>query len=441
MGNWHIHEPDTACWPEYCFTENDVALERGIVKRESFEPAERWRDGDPDQESYTVLSCYGNDWIRSRAHSFIDETMSSLLTHQDDYGFRCIALTGQGSVSKPCYSPFDDDPIDPYHIHNAGGGNFFVNAWRSFANELKTTYSDIDDLVLSAERGHEQLIDTHVLGGKGKIFPSDYLHISGSRSFGEQPLPIMAYLYHGYTLSSYASTSPYKLWDTYQNVVDPQTGLAYEYAFPHLNYYNAMATFLYGRPSTVYIVQPNPPVNPEEMLKTMGIPSTELDENLVDDLQFLKKLIEARYFHAQKFLIYGQALKPPASTLDDPTNMVQIPFKVLQDPYVEQSTWIMRDFLRPRAVLGAWQASDGTVGLTIANYLKYVEGTGDFTLSINMSGDWGIEGDTWYVYVLHRDGPPEELLTNQPNSFTLDLPGINPETTLVLEITDTPYSL
>jgi len=277
---------DTGNW-KYTFLDE---MSRSIVKTERFAPfPRRYRDGRLDMS----CTCQGSLDILARRFGYTQEVFR-LSDFQGMAGFDVFVWSGQGSAAKACYAPADPETDPTCHRHPVGGGNFWAMRWRrAVCDALAQLRSERPNVQVSAERGHEQLIDTTVRSGHFKTYPHhDYPSLFQDELKYAQPIPLSDYLWHDLSPALGNEPSGYYPEDLMPNP-------------PHFRLEQAQ-TFLAGRCLVEQVAAPGFSEYPNDMF---GAPEERKPSCLLN-LHYLRVLVTAKALFPQ-FLTYGRFLHFP----------------------------------------------------------------------------------------------------------------------------------
>ncbi len=292
---------DTGNWRSLTY-QNEMS--RSIVKLENFGPFPRNFDAGPVTESTT---CQGSDYILEKRLGYAQEVLA-LSDFNGQAGFDVMMWSGQGTVTKACYAPADPATDITLHNHPLGGGNWWPERWR---NHIQEAYAEIrpqrPHMTISAERGHEQMLDTTVRTGHIETYPyNDYERTRGDEIAFAQPIPLNDYIWHDYGLILANKTAGYYPRDRMENPAHRRLELVQD--------------FVAGRNLTVPLAGPG--FESRFPVTDYGAPEELLPDRLLD-LRYLRVLVTARALFPQ-FLTYGRFLHAP--NIETPS--IAMPFEV-----------------------------------------------------------------------------------------------------------------
>ncbi len=291
---------DTGAWLKPTFTNE---MHRSIIKLSNFEAYPYEFYGGPTTKSVT---CQGSNYILERRLNNSKQVLS-LSDYNSEPGFDVMMWSGQGTHTKLCYAPADEETDKNLHNHFIGGGSFWSEKWReSVENARQELKGKRPDMVIASERGHEQLIDNTIRSGHGETWPyNDYERTIGDEMPHAFAIPLNDYIWHDYAPIIANKVSGYYPRNIMLNP-------------PHRRL-ELIQDFLAGRILTMPVgAEGFASTNPENY----GSPEELLPDRLLD-LKYLRTLITVKAAFSQ-YLSYGKFLHFPLIKSDT----ISLPFMV-----------------------------------------------------------------------------------------------------------------
>ncbi len=349
------YNQDTGAWLKLSYVNE---MERSIIKLSNYGAYPYEFASGPTTKTMT---CQGSSYILERRFNNCKEVLR-LSDYNGNIGFDVAMWSGQGTHTKLCYAPADDNTDRTLHNHFIGGGTFWTDEWRaSIENALNSLISDHPNMVMASERGHEQLIDNTIRSGHGETWPyNDYERTIGDEMPNAYAIPINDYIWHDYAVLIANKTSNYYPRDIMTNP-------------PHRRL-ELIQDFLAGRILTMPVgAKGFKTTSPENY----GAPSELLFGRLLD-LKYLRTLITAKANFLQ-FLSYGKFLHYPEikTTKTDLPFVVAGNLKLLPIPTVWGCS-----FKAPVDWKDNPTQDANSIGLIFSNF---TEEQSDFSFSVNYS--------------------------------------------------------
>lgn len=241
----------------------------------------------------------------------------------------------QACMNNRCY--------DPAHGHEIGGGNYWVNGFGKLTSLIRSKISNQTQPILAGEGSGEDWIS--YLDLFLTLDPSRERYAGVGNS---EPIPLYQAVYHDYaiTYGSYSSLvyPPYdEMWPVEYSPKNKETELPENYNFQYLM--EQSRAFVWG------------------MQPTIANYHSFLTRSRKAEIDFLMDLSRTRY-KALKYLLYGVYFRAPeikSSIIDIDISKISI--------YAgrEGNTVTSYKETVPTIYSGVWKASDGCVGIALAN--------------------------------------------------------------------------
>ena len=302
------------------------------------EGAERYavkgEDGKVRPEVYNIFTkqalasmCLATPFWRNKYAGLAEEAFKNL-------GVDGIYMD-QACSHRACY--------DPNHGHTPGGGNSWMEGFRTLANDIRNRCNTDRPIMLAGEGcgeawlPHLDLMLTLQVSKERYSSPTDPWEV----------IPFFQAVYHAYavTYGNYSSLTmpPYdELWPA---EFAPKTPLALlDRKYSQQFYLEQARAFVWGQ-------QP-----------TLANFRAELFEQRPEEMEYMMRLARVRS-RAAKYLLHGEFLRPP--TLDAPE--VTSDFSRLSIYAGQRSRLTSSRKSHALAIAGAWRADDGDVAIALAS--------------------------------------------------------------------------
>jgi hypothetical protein len=253
----------------------------------------------------------------------------------NDYGVDGVYMD-QAVASMPCF--------DPTHGHPLGGGNYWIEGFRTLADEIRGRTERASDVLLAGEHGAENWLPILDLFLTLQISQERYIRPGGE---GWDVIPFFQAVYHPYavTYGSYSSLTepPYdEMWPSEYAPPEPLVLLDRKYSRQF--YLEQARAFVWGMQPTV----------------ANFLPSQV--ESRVEEISYMLKLARVRG-RAMKYLLHGTFRRPPELEIPE----IEVEFSRLSI-YAGRpgggSSW-SASF--PALLSAAWQADDGDLAIVLAS--------------------------------------------------------------------------
>ena len=336
-------------------------------------------------EQACASMCMGTSFWRNKYAGLADEAVN-------EYNVDGIYMD-QACSTLPCYNS--------EHGHPLRGGNYWMDGFRTLVHDMRSRIDTCRQIILAGEGcgeawlPHLDLFLTLQVSRERYADPDD----------GWEVIPFFQSVYHEYgvTYGNYSSLTlpPYdELWPLEFAPLEPMKLLDRKYSRQFM--LEQARSFVWGMQPTVANFLP-----------------THLQERR-DEIDYIVRLARIRN-QGIKYLLYGTFLRPPMLNVPDvdvdisrlsiyagqQKRKASLQLKVLKTDGIDDSgddegkTSLQRRF--PSAVVGAWRAQDGDVGIALASIV-------DIPLSVSFNVDPTAYGISSNGRIYRIDEKGRELL-------------------------------
>ncbi len=292
----------------------------------------------------------------------------------------------QACSYKPCY--------DPDHGHPLGGGNSWIEGFRTLSKDIRQRCDGNRPIVLAGEGCGEAWLPYLDLMLALQVSKERY----SATNDPWEVIPFFHAVYHPYavTYGNYSSLTmpPYDdLWPAEFAPAEPLVLLDRKYSRQF--YLEQARTFVWGQQLTLANFQ-----------------TAHLEQRSAE-IEYLMRLARVRG-RATKYLLYGEFLRPP--DLDAPK--ITSDFSRLSIYAGQNSRLTSFRKQHPLALAGAWRAADGDVAIAITSIADQPQ-----TLRFTLDADYYHLPQPRRVYRIDDTGRhPLESLTGEDTEVAIELP-------------------